>query len=98
MKTDQLYIIYTAINTLTKQIPSSAAFINNPLCDYLCNSKPEWKGSTCWIVAITDIDPYEELLMAYGSDYWIRKCIDIVTYSLIKNKARANYCFKVEIL
>ena len=49
----------------------AAALINDPLMDYLCNVEPVWIEDKCYIRAITDIDPGEELYMAYGYKYWM---------------------------
>ena len=79
--------VYCAIKPDTNVMKSVAGFINDPLDDSLCNVKAVWRGKVCSIVAVRDIEPDEELLMAYGEDYW---CQDKWSIRIIY-KAWDNY-------
>lgn len=65
-------IIYCAFHMATRNILCMAGYINDPLDDLLCNVRPVWHGNRCRIVAVRDIEPREELLMAYGDIFWMR--------------------------
>ena len=79
--------VYCALNPNTGEMKSVAGYINDPLDDSLCNVKAVWRGKVCTIVAVCDIEAGEELLMAYGEDYW---CQDKWSIRIIY-KAWDNY-------
>jgi hypothetical protein len=80
-------IIYCALHIATRNIICMAGYINDPLDDMRCNVRPVWHGNRCRIVAVRDIEPGEELLMAYGDTFWMR---DIFPYTIIE-RAWENY-------
>ena len=80
-------IIYCAFSIGTSAMLSMMGYINDPLDDDQCNVRAVWRGNRCYIVATRDIEPGEELLMAYGASYWMRD----VWESCIIRKAWDNY-------
>jgi hypothetical protein len=80
-------VIYCAFNIATNTLVCMAGYINDPLDDLKCNVRPVWHGNRCRVVAVRDIEPMEELLMAYGDIFWMR---DIWPSELIE-RAWENY-------
>jgi len=65
-------IIYCAFSVHRNRMLCMAGYINDPLDDDQCNVRAVWRGHRCYIIATRDIEPGEELLMAYGSTYWMQ--------------------------
>jgi hypothetical protein len=80
-------VIYCAFSVHRNRMLCMAGYINDPLDDDQCNVRPVWRGNKCYIIATRDIQPGEELLMAYGATYWMRDCWD----SYLIREAWDNY-------
>ncbi len=74
-------VINCAFNITINTLVCMAGYINDPLDDLRCNVRPVWNENRCRIVAVRDIEPGEELLMAYGDIFWMR---DILPSALIE--------------
>ena len=97
-------IIYCAFHIPTQAMLCMAGYINDPLDDNLCNVRPIWNGNRCRIVAVRDIEPGEQLLMAYGDTYWMRDIwsSDIIgqawdNYGLDRTNARWSALFRMAL-
>ena len=98
--------IYCAFSIARNRMLCVSGYINDPLDDSKCNVRAVWRGARCMIVAVRDIEPGEELLMAYGEAYWMRLCwsSEIIqlawdNYGLLRTNARWEelYHRKLEI-
>ena len=79
--------IYCAFSIARNVMLCMCGYINDPLDDSKCNVRPVWRGPRCRIVATRDIEPLEELYMAYGQASWMR---DIWSSEIIR-RAWDNY-------